>query len=159
VAGRYDVAFLLESPRLVNCFSLEAKENPALASQRKRIVVEFLMQSREVPLGATVPVRFKVRTESGEAQTGLKDIRVLSFLVPGQRRNETIAREIEPGVYEAPVAIEEHGAYAINVASRELQKEFKDLATFTLRTARPDIDEEIKRRVADQKRQDPQRSN
>jgi YVTN family beta-propeller protein len=159
VAGRYDVAFLLESPRLVNCFSLEAKENPVLASQRKHIVVEFLLKDREVPLGATVPVRFKVRTEGGEPQIGLKDLRVLSFLVPGQRRNETIAREVEPGVYEAPVAIEEHGAYSINVASQQLQKEFKDLANFTLRTARPDMDEEIKRRVAAQKQQEQQRPN
>ena len=151
VAGRYDVAFLLESPRLVNCFSLEAKEDPLLASHRQRIVVEFLMQSREVPLGATVPVRFKVRTEGGAPQTGLKDVRVLSFLVPGQRRNETIAREVEPGIYETSVAIEEHGAYAVHVASKQLEKEFRDLATFTMRTARPDIDEEIKRRIAAQK--------
>jgi hypothetical protein len=148
VAGRYDVAFLLESPRLVNCFSLEAKENPQLASQRKSIVVEFLTKDREVPLGATVPVRFKVKTEGGGPQTGLKDVRVLSFLVPGQRRNETLAREVEPGVYEAPVAIEEHGAYAIHVASKQLDKDFKDLASFTLRTARPDVDAEIKRRMA-----------
>jgi len=76
--------------------------------------------------------------------------------VPGQRRNETIAREVEPGVYEAPVAIEEHGAYSIHVASRQLNKEFKDLASFSVRTARPDIDEEIKRRVAAEKRAQPQ---
>jgi YVTN family beta-propeller protein len=151
VAGRYDVAFLLEQPRLVNCFSLEAKEDPLLASQRKRIVVEYLVKSREVPLGKTVPVRFKVRTEGGEPQTGLKDLRVLSFLVPGQHRNETFAREVEPGVYEAPVAIPEHGAYQINVASKQLQKEFKDLANLTVRTARPDIDKEIKRRMAESK--------
>jgi YVTN family beta-propeller protein len=157
VAGRYDVAFLLESPRLVNCFSLEAKENPVLASQRRRIVVEFLNQEREAPLGATVRVRFKVRSDGGEPQVGLKDVRVLSFLVPGQRRNETLAREVEPGVYEAAIKIEEHGAYSINVASKELKKEFKDLANFTLRTARPDIDEEIKRRIAAEKQ--PQRQN
>jgi YVTN family beta-propeller protein len=151
VAGRYDVAFLLEQPRLVNCFSLEAKEDPLLASQRKRIVVEYLVKSREVPLGKTVPVRFTVKTEGGEPQTGLKDLRVLSFLVPGQRRNETIAREVEPGVYEAPVAIPEHGAYQINVASKQLQKEFKDLANLTVRTARPDLDAEMKRRLKEAK--------
>jgi YVTN family beta-propeller protein len=151
VAGRYDVAFLLESPRLINCFSLEAKENPQLASHRQRIVVEFLMKSREVPLGATVPVRFMVRTEGGVPQTGLKDVRVLSFLVPGQRRNETIAREVEPGIYETSVAIEEHGAYSIYVASKQLQKDFKDLANFSVRTARPDLDEEMQRRIAAQK--------
>jgi YVTN family beta-propeller protein len=151
VAGRYDVAFLLEQPRLVNCFSLEAKEDPLLASHRKRIVVEYLVKSREVPLGKTVPVRFKVRTEGGEPQTGLKDLRVLSFLVPGQHRNETIAREVQPGVYEAPVAIPEHGAYQINVASKQLQKEFKDLANLTVRTARPDLDAEMKRRAKETK--------
>jgi hypothetical protein len=98
-----------------------------------------------------------VRSDGGEPQVGLKDVRVLSFLVPGQRRNETLAREVEPGVYEAAIKIEEHGAYSINVASKELKKEFKDLANFTLRTARPDIDEEIKRRIAAEKQ--PQRQN
>jgi len=149
VAGRYDVAFLLESPRLVNCFSLEAKEDPLLAAQRKRIVVEYLVKSREVPLGKTVPVRFKVMTEGGEPQAGLRDLRVLSFLVPGQHRNETLAREVEPGVYEATLAIPEHGAYSVRVASKQLNKDFKDLATLTLHTARPDVDEEIKRRVSE----------
>jgi len=151
VAGRYDVAFLLEQPRLVNCFSLEAKEDPLLAAQRKRIVVEYLVKSREVPLGKTVPVRFTVKTEGGEPQTGLKDLRVLSFLVPGQHRNETIAREVQPGVYEAPVAIPEHGAYQINVASKQLNKDFKDLANLTVRTARPDLDAEMKRRAKEAK--------
>jgi YVTN family beta-propeller protein len=151
VAGRYDVAFLLEQPRLVNCFSLEAKEDPLLASQRKRIVVEYLVKSREVPLGKSVPVRFTVKTEGGEPQAGLKDLRVLSFLVPGQHRNETIAREVQPGVYEASVAIPEHGAYQINVASKQLQKEFKDLANLTVRTARPDLDAEMKRRMKETK--------
>jgi YVTN family beta-propeller protein len=151
VAGRYDVAFLLESPRLVNCFSLEAKEDPLLASERKRIVVEYLVKSREVPLGKTVPVRFTVKTEGGEPQTGLKDLRVLSYLVPGQHRNETFAREVKPGVYEATVEIPEHGAYSIRVASKQLNKDFKDLATTTLRTARPDIDAEMKRRMKEVK--------
>ncbi|MGB5079386.1 MAG: cytochrome D1 domain-containing protein [Burkholderiales bacterium] len=153
VAGRYDVAFLLESPQLVNCFSLEAKENPLLASHRSRVVVEFLMKSREVPLGATVPVRFKVKTGDGQPKTGLKDVRVLSFLVPGQRRNEAIAREVEPGLYEASVRIEELGAYSIHVASKQIDKDFKDLASFTLRTARPDIEDEVRRRLAAEKQQ------
>jgi len=151
VAGRYDVAFLLESPRLVNCFSLEAKEDPLLASERKRIVVEYLVKSRVVPLGKSVPVRFTVKTEGGEPQTGLKDLRVLSYLVPGEHRNETFAREVQPGVYEATVAIPEHGAYSIRVASKQLNKDFRDLATTTLRTERPEIDAEMKRRMKEVK--------
>ena len=54
---------------------------------------------------------------------------MLSFLVPGQRREETIAREVEPGVYQATVQIPEHGAYSIHVASKTLKQEYKDLAS------------------------------
>jgi hypothetical protein len=68
--------------------------------------------------------------------------------VPGQRREEVIAREVEPGVYEASVQIPEHGAYSIHVASKTLGREFRDFAFLSLRTARPDVDAEIKRRMA-----------
>jgi len=87
----------------------------------------------------------------GKPQAGLKDVTLVSFLVPGQRREETIAREVEPGVYEAAVLIPEHGAYSIYVASRTLKKEYRDLASLGLRTARPDIDAEIKRRMSEAK--------
>jgi hypothetical protein len=130
---------------------MEAKENPALAADKARIVAEFLVKSREVPLGAKVPVRVKLSDAGGKPQAGLKDVTMLSFLVPGQRREETIAREVEPGVYEAIVAIPEHGAYSIHVSSKTLKKESRDLAFLSLRTARPDIDAEIKRRVAETK--------
>lgn len=148
-AGRYDVAFALNSPRLLHCFSAEAKPNPALASPTGAMVLEFLLREREVPVGKTVPVRFRVQdAASGKARTGLRDLRVLSFLVPGQHRSEVFAREVEPGVYEAPIAIPEHGAYSVHVASKSLQKGYNDFAFTMLRTVRADLEAEIKRRVA-----------
>jgi hypothetical protein len=151
VAGRYDVALMVNSPRIIDCFSMEAKENPALAADKARIVAEFLVKSREVALGAKVPVRVRLSGTDGKPQAGLKDVTILSFLVPGQRREETHAREVEPGVYEVVVSIPEHGAYSIHVASKTLKKEYKDLAPLGLRTARPDLDAEIKRRIAETK--------
>jgi YVTN family beta-propeller protein len=152
VAGRYDVALMVNSPRIIDCFSMEAKENPALAADKARIVAEFLVKSREVALGAKVPVRVKLSGADGKPKVGLKDVTMLSFLVPGQRREETLAREVEPGVYQAVVQIPEHGAYSIHVASKTLKKEYKDLAPLGLRTARPDLDAEMKRRMAEAKR-------
>ena len=152
VAGRYDVALMVNSPRIIDCFTLEAQENPALAADKRRIVAEFLVSSREVPLGAKVPVRVRLSSADGKPQTGLKDVTMLSFLVPGQRREQAFAREVEPGVYEAVVAIPEHGAYSIHVASKTLEKEYRDLAFLSLRTARPDLEEEMKRRMAEAKR-------
>ena len=119
-----------------------------LAAEKNRIVAEFLVASQEVPLGAKVPVRVRLSATDGKPQAGLKDVTLLSFLVPGQRREETFAREVEPGVYEAAVLIPEHGAYSIHVASRTLKKEYRDLNFVSLRTARPDIEAEIKRRMA-----------
>jgi hypothetical protein len=150
-AGRYDVALMLDSPRIVQCFSAEAKANPALASAHGRLVAEFLLgeDAREVAVGSTVAVRLRLKDrETGAARTGLKDVRVLSFLAPGQRRNEVFAKEVEPGVYEAPVAIPEHGAYMVRVASRTLQKGYHDFGSITLKTGRPDLDAELKRRMA-----------
>lgn len=151
VAGRYDVALQVNSPRIIHCFSMEAKANPALAADKRRVGAEFLVASREVPLGASVPVRVRLTSASGKPQAGLDDVRLLSFLVPGQRREEVIAREVEPGVYEGRVRIAEHGAYSIYIASKKLDKEYRDLASLSLRTARPDIEAEIKRRMAQAK--------
>jgi hypothetical protein len=147
VAGRYDVALMVNSPRIIECFSMEAKENPELAADKQRIVADFLVASREVPLGAKVPVRVRLSSADGKPQVGLKDVSLLSFLVPGQRREETFAREVQPGVYEAAVLIPEHGAYSIHVASKTLKKQYNDLASLSLRTARPDLEAEMKRRM------------
>jgi YVTN family beta-propeller protein len=150
--GRYDVALSLDAPRLIQCFSAEAKANPVLAAARGRAAVKFLQEDPEVPLGATVPVRFRIEdTVSGEPQKGLKDVRVLSFIVPGQRRTEVFATEVEPGLYEAPVSIPEHGAYSVHVASKSLEKGYKDFSFLTLRTARPDLEAEMKRRMVEAK--------
>jgi len=149
VAGRYDVALMVNSPRIIDCFSIEAKENPALAADKQRVVAEFLVASREVELGASVPVRVRLSNASGKPQAGLTDVRLLSFLVPGQRREEVLAREVEPGVYQATVRIPEHGAYSIHVASQKLGQEYRDLSSLGLRTARPDIEAEIRRRMVE----------
>ena len=151
VAGRYDVALMVNSPRIIECFTMEAQDNPALAADKRRVVAEFLVSSREVPLGAKVPVRVRLSSTDGKLVAGLKDVTMLSFLVPGQRRAQTFAREVEPGVYEGVVEIPELGAYSIHVTSKTLGKEYRDFAFLSLRTPRPDLDEEMKRRTAEAK--------
>jgi YVTN family beta-propeller protein len=146
-AGRYDIAMMLNSPRLVQCFSAEAKANPARAQAHGRLEVEFLLDKREVAVGQTVPVRFRIKDAgSGAAKAGLKDVQVLSFMVPGQRRSEVPAKEVEPGIYEAGVAIPEHGAYSVHVGSKTLKKGYRGFSSTTLYTPRPDLEAEMKRR-------------
>jgi YVTN family beta-propeller protein len=132
-AGRYDVAFSLDAPRLMHCFSAEAAADPKLAGARKGVTLQFLAGSREVKAGEATQVRFRILdAASGAPRTGLADVRVMSLLAPGRNRREVAAREVGDGVYEAQVAIGEAGAYYVYVASAGLQQGFSDLPYLSL---------------------------
>ena len=137
-AGRYDVAFSLDSPKLLHCFSTTVAENPLLAEGRKGVDVQYLFEGREVAVGSTTAFRFRiVDKSSGRAVAGLKDVRVMSFRAPGTDRSEVSAREVGDGVYEASVRFGESGAYYVHVASATLKKTFRDLPYYSLAAAAP----------------------
>lgn len=120
-AGRYDVAFSLDSPRLLHCFSATADENPALAASRQGHDVEFLLDSRDVATGQPLPLRFRVvDRRSGKPVTGLADVRVRRFQSTGRDRSETTAVERGDGVYEAELAFPAAGTYYVHVLSAAL---------------------------------------
>ena len=120
-AGRYDVAFSLDSPRLLHCFSATAEENPALAASRQGYDVEFLLDSRDVATGGSVPFRFRVvDRRSGKPVSGLADLRVRQFLSTGRDRSEAAAVERGDGIYEAELAFPAAGTYYVHVLSAAL---------------------------------------
>ena len=45
-AGTYDVAFLLDTPRMLHCFNVVAKADPELERLRMAYAVEYLLESR-----------------------------------------------------------------------------------------------------------------
>jgi hypothetical protein len=139
VSGRMDVAFSLDSPRMLHCFALDAAANPRLASTRQGLHLAYLVESPDVKAGATTAVRFRIT--DGPAATpraGLADVRVLTVRVPGRRQGEVLARDLGGGVYEAQVPVREAGAYYVYVASASLNKSFMDMPFLTLRaTASP----------------------
>ena len=132
-AGRYDVAFSLDSPKLLHCFSTRVAENPELATERQGVEVEYLFGEREVASGSTAAFRFRlVDKASRRPMAGLKDVRVMSYRAPGQDRVEIAAAEVEPGVYEAQVRFAASGAYYVHVGSATLKKGFRDLPYYSL---------------------------
>lgn len=117
VAGRYDVAFLLDSPRVLHCFEVEAKENPAQKQARSALELEYLDLPARLTAGEVPRLRFKLR-EPGTHQpaAGLGDVTVLTYAAPGRQRAEVIAREVEEGVYEARPTLASTGAYYLYVS-------------------------------------------
>ena len=119
-AGDYDLALFIDSPKLIQCFPLKIAVDPVLAAARKpRLGVEPLTASgpeKKIGVGEDVAVRFKLTDpETGAPRTGLKDVRILTFLSPGIRQQRQMASEVEKGVYEIHFKPAEEGIYFVFV--------------------------------------------
>jgi len=133
VAGRYDVAFLLETPRLLHCFSASAKPNPSVAHASAALRIEYLRSERVVPTGEATAFRFRlVKPSTGETRSGLKDVRVLFFRIPGKDRTEIFAREEGEGIYQALLPFPHPGAYYVYVSVPSERVSYNDLPYFTM---------------------------
>jgi DNA-binding beta-propeller fold protein YncE len=137
-AGRYDVAFLLDTPEILHCFSAEVSENPLIDQNLGRLAIDYSSMDRRVPAGTTVPIHFRLtEPASGAPRVGLTDVSVLTFRAPGRDRHMTMAQEIGDGVYRAEVPFEHAGAYYVHVGIATEQIGYSDLPYFTLVAARP----------------------
>ena len=133
-AGRFDVAMLLDSPRLMHCFSADVQPDPVLSAARMQTGIEFLAGDGAGRPGESRTVRFRLTDgATGTPRQGLADVRVLSFLAPGRERREVLAREAQPGVYEAEVALHEAGVYYVRASSSVAKFGFHDLPYLTIR--------------------------
>ncbi len=132
-AGRYDVAFLLDTPQILHCFTVEAKADPKAPPGLPPLAVEYAPGPRKVEAGGTVPVRFTLKDPAtGRGRPGIADVRVMFFLAPGTNRREVGAREVGEGVYEATLPIEWPGAYYVHVGVPSERVGYSDLPYFTL---------------------------
>ena len=133
-AGRYDVAFTLETPQILHCFSATAVEDPAIRKILPAFQVDYLEQPREVPAGQTLAFRFKlVDPLSGLPRTDVADAKVMFFRAPSSAPTLVAAVHEGEGVYRADLAIPATpGAYYIHVGSPALGVGFKDLTYFSV---------------------------
>lgn len=132
-AGRYDVAFLLETPQILHCFSVEAKADPLVKTDRVSFNIEYLVRDRTAKAGEPFLLRFTLHDlATGKPRTGLADVRVMYFLAPGRNRMEVRAKEMGDGVYQAQLPIGWPGAYFVHVAVPSEKVGYTDLPYFTL---------------------------
>jgi YVTN family beta-propeller protein len=137
-AGQYDVALMLETPRVLHCFPLEVKDNPRLRRDRPALSVEYLQEARVLPAGKTLALRFRLRdSTNGAPRPGLRDVKVMYFLAPGRGRTEVAAREIGDGVYQVDLPLRQRGAYYVYVAVPSQGIGYTDLIYLSLRAAPP----------------------
>jgi YVTN family beta-propeller protein len=136
--GAYDVAFLLDSPRVTHCFDASAAANPAVVRERPvTLAVEYLDRERTLAVGEDFKLRLRLTDKAtGKPVDGLKDVQVLTFLSPGVWQNRAYARGAGGGVYELNINVPEPGLYMVFVQSRSSGVAFRQLPYLTLNAVR-----------------------
>jgi YVTN family beta-propeller protein len=112
--GPYDLAFFLDSPRIIHCFQLEIAADPELAAKRvaRRAVARPLGGPRPAAVGEAVELTFRVADpETDEPIVGLGDVRVLTMATASNWHRRQPAEEAEPGVYRVRFVPETAGLY------------------------------------------------
>ncbi len=136
-SGIYDVAFLLDSPRITHCFQAEAKPNPDVRQEKQvALRIEYLNKDKQLRVGENYKLRFKlIETATTRAKSDLKDVRVLTFLAPGIWQKRDFATSVGDGVYELDISVPQTGVYLLFVESRSQGVTFRQLPYLTLQAA------------------------
>src|SRR5215213_9089447 len=134
--GVYDVAFLLDSPRITHCFQAEAKPNPEVKAEKQiAFRIEYLNKDKQLRVGEDYKLRFKlIETATSKALSDLKDVRVLTFLSSATWQKRDFACSVGDGIYELDIKVPQTGVYFVFVESRSQGVSFRQLPFLTLQT-------------------------
>ncbi|HEX6184508.1 MAG TPA: hypothetical protein VFZ44_11550 [Pyrinomonadaceae bacterium] len=125
-AGRFNVALLIDQPRLINCFDIEVAESPDGAQNPNAVTLRVAPEFKGLKTAAKRPVTLRFRLEdpaTGKPVTGLTDVQVLVFQPPGVWQQRHWAKELGGGVYEVTQAFPHTGLFSVmlRVASRGIE--------------------------------------
>jgi YVTN family beta-propeller protein len=134
VAGDYDVAFLLESPRVVNCFNMKIVEDPDRpAVTELTLKIEPLWKEAKATVGNSFNLRFKATISSqGPANEKLENVGVLIFLAPGIWQHRETAKPLGGGIYEINFVPPQPGVYYVYFQSPSLDIRYSDTRPLTI---------------------------
>jgi len=133
MAGKFEVAYLNETPNFLHCFEMEAQTNPNIVAGHKDLDIEYLLGGQRATAGETLKLRFRLTDpKTGMMQEGLDDVMVKYYRAPRFDLAQVPARHVNDGVYEVDLPIKAAGAYYVyvSVASRKIR--YDDLQYLTL---------------------------
>ncbi len=136
--GQYDVPFLLDSPRVSNCFSIAVAENPALPKKQEvPISVEPLLKDEAPRVGESYQLRFRVTDVVSKQPKEVSEMGVLVFLAPGIWQQREWAKPLGDGVYEMSFVPPQEGVYYIYFQAPSLGVRFNQIPFITLQAVKP----------------------
>ncbi|MBV9493705.1 MAG: YncE family protein [Acidobacteria bacterium] len=122
-AGHYDVAFFLDSPRVIHCFDLAVKANPDAPKKlaAREIAVHPILDKKPIVAGNELEMRFRL-TDSTQPTplTGVRDVRAVAFGTSGAWQERFKAEPAEDGTYRVHFAPPQPGIYYVFLESKAL---------------------------------------
>jgi YVTN family beta-propeller protein len=137
-SGDYDVAFLLDSPRVVNCFKLKVVDDPNQPKVTQIwMKIEPLWKPAPAKVGSSFNLRFKA-TVSGtrDPNQKLEDVGVLVFLAPGIWQYRDVAKPLGDGVYEINFTPPQPGVYYVYFQCPSLEIHYNQIRPVTIEAVR-----------------------
>jgi YVTN family beta-propeller protein len=129
VEGLYDVAFMMDSPQFLHCFTatVEPGQVPDDDAGTGSLAVEFATVDRRMAVGETKAVQFRLKdASSGALVMNLPDVSVLYYRADGGGRTVSQAQALADGVYEVTVEATEAATYYVFVGAPSRGLDYSD---------------------------------
>jgi YVTN family beta-propeller protein len=115
-AGTFDLPFLLDQPRITNCFEVKVADSPygEKVQASASTLVEPMFKGNRFKPSETVTLKFKISDSITKRPiAGLKDVQILIFEPPGIWQKRVMAKESSDGVYEVTEAFPHIGIFRV----------------------------------------------
>jgi hypothetical protein len=115
--GVYDVAFLLDKPRVSHCFTMTVQEDPSAAKSAKKLGIEIEETPAVFAAGEKATLRFRViEKATGAASVTARPVTVL-WMQPGGLQGRIDALPEGNGRYTASFTVPQKGVYYLTFQS------------------------------------------
>ena len=135
-SGTYQVAFLLNSPRVVHCFEMTVKPSPELARERQAPPphMEFLGETGQVQAGEAFKLQFTLTDpDSDQPVADLADVLALANQTAGNWNQRYVATALGDGRYQIELNLPQPGLYTLYFAIPSRGANFNALPSLTLK--------------------------
>ncbi len=133
-SGSYDLAFLLDRPRVVSCFDLSVSVDPASVREKLPKLRVEARAAQTATAGGRYRIDFSlVDTTTNKPVAGVKDLIVL-VESPGLWQHRQVAQADGNGLYAVEYVLPQPGVYSVYAAAPSMALDYSRYATVTVQS-------------------------
>ena len=134
VEGIYDIAFMMDSPQFLHCFTAKVVPNEASKdAAADKLALSYEVEDRYLTVGEPRAIRFRLEnTKSGTPAANIPDVSIMYYRSDGRGRKVQPAKSVGEGVYEAVVEASEPATYYVFVGAPSQNLQYTDNAFLSL---------------------------